>query len=144
MPISVKSNIETIEQNTERLKREIEQFEKQIQDAKDEILRLEGCMIVYKGFESIGLEEITLPAHIEKEKQEFEEKMKAQDRANPDNIHRTCVRDEAEAIKNHMEAKIHRHGNDESESDHDHGHGHGHGREVKWEDNKSGEFTHIR
>ena len=58
-PILVSDNIQRLKQNIEDLKTQIEDLEKHAKFNRDEILRLEGCLLVFEGFKSTGIEQIT-------------------------------------------------------------------------------------
>ena len=56
--ISVRENLERIRNAEDRFKKELEEIEKRGVEIKEELLRLEGCWITFKGFQEAGLETI--------------------------------------------------------------------------------------
>jgi len=60
-PINVEKNITKIKDSIEGMKNHIKMCEDDIVQKKEEILRLEGCLIAYKGFKDANIEEIPLP-----------------------------------------------------------------------------------
>ena len=57
-PVIVKDNIKNIEDGIANFKQQIKDMERSIETTKQEILRLEGCLIVFKGFEKAGISKI--------------------------------------------------------------------------------------
>jgi hypothetical protein len=60
-PINVQKNIDRINKNIMDLKDNIKQMKDQEKTLEEEILRLEGCLITFRGFKTVGLTEITVP-----------------------------------------------------------------------------------
>lgn len=60
-PVNVSKNIDRIMQNIDDMKKRLEQHDKEKKEVQDEILRLEGCLIVFKGFREAGISEIQIP-----------------------------------------------------------------------------------
>ena len=58
-PICVSDNIQRLRQNIDDLKRQNEDMEKHMKFNSDEILRLEGCLLVFSGFKDAGIENIS-------------------------------------------------------------------------------------
>ena len=57
-PVIVKDNIKNVENGIANFKQQIKDMEISIETTKKEILRLEGCLIVFKGFEKAGITRI--------------------------------------------------------------------------------------
>ena len=57
-PVIVRDNIKNIENGIESFKQQILDLKKSIETTQNEILRLEGCLIVFKGFENAGISKI--------------------------------------------------------------------------------------
>ena len=57
-PVIVKDNIKNVEDGIINFKQQIKDMERSIETTKQEILRLEGCLIVFKGFEKAGITRI--------------------------------------------------------------------------------------
>jgi hypothetical protein len=57
-PVIVKDNIKNIEDGITNFKQQIVDLKRSIETTKEEILRLEGCLIVFKGFEKAGISKI--------------------------------------------------------------------------------------
>jgi septal ring factor EnvC (AmiA/AmiB activator) len=60
-PINVQKNIDRINKNIADLKDNIKQMKDQEKTLEEEILRLEGCLITFRGFKTVGLIEIKIP-----------------------------------------------------------------------------------
>ena len=56
--ISVQENLDRIELGLENFKKELECIEIRKKEIKDEMLRLEGCLITFSGFKGAGIESI--------------------------------------------------------------------------------------
>ena len=56
--ISVQENLDRIELGLENFKKELESIENRRKEIKDEMLRLEGCLITFSGFKHAGIESI--------------------------------------------------------------------------------------
>ena len=63
MTINIDDNIEKIDKIITKMKSELKTMQEKIRFTKDEILRLEGCKIVYSGFKNAGLSEIKSSKH---------------------------------------------------------------------------------
>ena len=73
-PVVVKENIERIEKSINQIKEQNEEFKKTIEFNRDELLRLEGCLLVFKGFEDAGITVIKKEEHEHKDEHEREHK----------------------------------------------------------------------
>lgn len=60
-PINVQKNIDRINKNIGELGENIKQMKDQEKNLAEEILRLEGCLLTFRGFKSAGIDEITHP-----------------------------------------------------------------------------------
>lgn len=57
-PVNVQENIDRLNASIEKFEKDIKEHEAAIEFSKKEILRLEGCLIVFKGFAEAGIKNV--------------------------------------------------------------------------------------
>ena len=101
--VDVKENINRIESSINKMKNELKHFEKQVKFTNDEILRLEGCLIVFKGFNDAGITSID-PKNNKCNTNNSLPQVKAEEKK-PSNPEEKSVEKEAVQVHNHHKEK---------------------------------------
>ena len=57
-PVNVQENIDRLKSSMERVKTDIKSLNEQVKFAKEELIRLEGCLIVFRGFADAGIKNV--------------------------------------------------------------------------------------
>lgn len=57
-PVNVQDNINRLKESHTKVIGDIDQLKEQIKFAKEELIRLQGCLIVFEGFKEAGLKNI--------------------------------------------------------------------------------------
>ena len=88
-PVVVKENIDRIKSSISDIKKQNEELQKTIDFNKEELLRLEGCLVVFNGFSDAGITVI-------KNDQENNEQQKPPQEVEQPHIHQVCEQKECE------------------------------------------------
>ena len=57
-PVNVEDNIKRLNESKVKVSGDIDSLKEQIKFAKEELIRLEGCLIVFNGFKEAGIKNI--------------------------------------------------------------------------------------
>ena len=72
-PVNVDDNIKRLNESMKKVENDIESLKEQIKFAKEELIRLQGCLIVFEGLSEAGLKNIVDSSKQQKNEVTFSE-----------------------------------------------------------------------